>query len=345
MTNMRWHPFDRSSLQCIEFDCGKILFRGACPVEKTPGMPCVTVAGAFDGLHLGHQRLVRGAVADARAHGVPCIVVSFDPDPQVVLSPGSSPQRLLSCADSAAGLIELGADAVVLFDFTPELAHLSPQDFINRVLLTHLAPVSIHVGTNFRFGYCGAGNVDTLAELGRSSGFEVCAQELYCHAGETVSATHVRELLRTSRLAEANELLGRCHYVRGQVLHGRGEGTGFGFPTANVSCDASVCLPAEGVYACYAIVGERAWPAATNVGAPRSFTNEAMPSFLETNLIGFSGDLYDSDMSLAFVSWLRAPRTFDSLDELKSVVLNNIAWVSDHLGSEEIRLGEQQGEV
>ena len=127
-------------------------------------------------------------------------------------------------------------------------------------------------------------------------------------------------------------LLGRCHFVRGWVDHGRGEGTSFGFPTANVRCDARTCMPAEGVYACVVSDGSRAWPAAANVGAPPTFDTRHDAYFLEANLLGFEGDLYGSELAVTFVAWLRASRPFSSLEELERTVLSNIDWVRRNVG-------------
>ena len=124
----------------------------------------------------------------------------------------------------------------------------------------------------------------------------------------------------------------------GQFAHGRGEGTGFGFPTANVVCDPRACMPAEGVYACYVSQGGTAWPAAANVGAPPTFAGRRA-AFLEANLLGFTGDLYGAEVAVSFVRWLRPSRVFDSLSELERVVLGNIEWVRRNLGDAPRELG------
>lgn len=291
----------------------------------------VAVMGVFDGLHRGHEYLIREAVTHARRQHIPCVGVTFDPDPSEVLNAESLPERLLPTQDRVSCMLALGLDAVVTFSFTRAFANLSPQVFLDEALCGVLAPCRIYVGENFRFGAAGAGDVQGLAEYGKTHGFDVATKELLRDQGEVVSATHVRKLLRAARLDEANALLGRCHYVRGRVEHGRGEGTGFGFPTANVRCDRHACLPAEGVYAAYVANGHEAWPAAVNVGAPPTFASPD-PAFLEANLLGFSGDLYDAEVTVSFVSWLRPSRTFESLDELRRVVLGNIDWVREHLG-------------
>ena len=143
----------------------------------------------------------------------------------------------------------------------------------------------------------------------------------------------MRGLLGEGKVEKAAELLLRHHFLGGRIVHGRGEGTSFGFPTANVELDGRDCLPANGVYACLAIIDGRVWPAAVNVGAPPSFDVAAHP-MLEANLVGFSGDIYGEDARVVFLHHLRTSRRFDSLAELESAVLGNIQWVRENLGEE-----------
>ena len=185
-------------------------------------------------------------------------------------------------------------------------------------------------------GAGGAGTVAALRVVAGPLGIDVHGHELVSEHGRAVSATLVRGLIRDGQVEDAARLLCRDHMVRGVVEHGRGEGASFGFPTANVRIDASVCLPAEGVYAALVCDGSHAWPAAVNVGAPRSFGGVAGEPFLEASLVGFSGDLYGRRLSVSFVAWLREPRTFASLEELEATVLGNVAWVRKYLGEGEV---------
>lgn len=301
-------------------------------VAVGPDVPAVCLIGAFDGLHLGHRALLGTAVADARRRGVPCVAVTFSPDPSEVLGGPVEGASLLGVEDRLRGLLALGADAVVAFPFTEELAHTDERTFVERVLLSVVRPVWVHVGSNFRFGYRGAGDVASLARIGDGHGFGVTGHELVSLDGGPVSATRIRSLLREGTLDEAARLLGRLPFVRGTIEHGRGQGTGFGFPTANLSSDPRTCMPAQGVYACYFVLGDAAWPAAVNVGAPPTFSAPE-EAFLEANLIGFEGDIYGEAASVVFVRWLRASRRFSSTEELERVVLGNIAWVRENLGS------------
>lgn len=301
------------------------------PITLGADVPAVCLIGAFDGLHRGHRALVDAARADAATRGVPCVAVTFSPDPAEVLAGPVRSGMLLDNRTRALGLLSLGVDAVVEFPFTRRLAATEPRAFVERVLLSVVRPAWVHVGRNFRFGRAGAGDVALLGAIGEDLGFGVTGHDLVELDGAPVSATRVRGLLHNGKVEEAARLLGRCHYVRGTIEHGRGQGTGFGFPTANVTMDPRTCLPSQGVYACYLALGDEAWPAAVNVGAPPTFSAPE-DAFLEANLIGFSGDIYGDEASVVFVRWLRASRRFDLTEELERVVLGNIEWVRENLG-------------
>ena len=303
-----------------------------------PSEQVVLVMGAFDGLHNGHRLLVAAAIEDATRRGVPCRPLTFCPDPSEVLLGSRSQSQLLSWEGRLRGLRALGADAVLSLPFTAELAALEPEEFVSNVLMSQARPLAIHVGSNFHFGRGAQGDVDTLRMLGERHGFEVSEHPLLEVAGERVSSTRIRRLLaHEGALDLANELLDRCHFVEGTVCHGRGEGAGFGFATANVRCSGRSCLPHAGVYGGYVTEGASCWPAAINVGAAPTFGPEE-DLFLEAHLIGYDGDLYGKRVSVSFVKWLRASRPFDSLDELMEAVQANIAWTRENLGEGEVRL-------
>lgn len=313
-------------------------------VTVGPDTAAVCLIGAFDGLHVGHRALLAAATSDAQGRGVPCVAVTFSPDPAEVLGGPVEGMTLLSVDDRVRGLLALGADAVIVFPFTEALARTDERTFVERALLSVVRPLWVHVGTNFRFGYRGAGDVSSLARLGERLGFGVSGHELVEAEGGPVSATRIRGLLHAGGaegLDEASRLLGRRPFVRGTIEHGRGQGTGFGFPTANLSSDPRVCMPAQGVYACYFVLGEAAWPAAVNVGAPPTFSAPE-DAFLEANLIGFTGDIYGEGASVVFVRWLRASRRFSSTEELERVVLGNIAWVRKNLGEGRLEVARDQ---
>lgn len=315
---------------------------GAVAPSARPRAVCAI--GAFDGAHRGHAALLARARAEADARGAELAVATFSPDPADVLAPASRGDALLLPSVRQRAVMALSAaDALVVVNFTPELAALSYDRFVREVLGALLDLECVVVGADFRLGAGGAGDVGALSELGGADGFDVIGMELADEGGSPISATRVRFLVREGRVEAAAGLLGRCHYVSGRVEHGRGEGTGFGFPTANVAVDERLCLPAEGVYAGFVACGATAWPAAINVGKPRSFSpGEQGARFLEATLLGFEGDLYGEEVSVVFVRWLRAPRSFASVGELTETVLANVDWVRRTLGERGVGLA---GEV
>ena len=304
-------------------------------IELGPEVPAVISIGAFDGLHLGHRALIADALEDAREMGVPCVVVTFDPDPADYLEGVRPGTRLLEVDDRVRAICALGVDAVVTFDFDARLAGTGHESYLRDVLPAVVRPVRVHVGANFRLGAGGLGTVDVLREDGRSLGIDVRGHALTLDGGEPISSTRIRGLLGDGDVEGAARLLGRPHFVRGTVTHGRGEGTSFGFPTANVRVPLTTCMPAAGVYACALRSGGSVWPAAANVGEPPTFSpdgEEGPEGFLEANLMGYEGDLYGDEVEVVFLRWLRASRAFASTDELERVVMENIGWVRTNIG-------------
>ena len=308
----------------------------------------VCAIGAFDGLHRGHRALIARARAEADARGAHLMVVTFTPDPARVLGGEGAPRDLLAAGERWALVRRLwDVDAVLVLDFTPELARLPHERFVREVLGALCDVRALVVGEDFRLGAGGAGDVAALRALGEKDGFGVVGVPLMREGGEPITATRIRDLLSRGAVEEAAGLLGRCHRVFGMVEHGRGEGTSLGFPTANVRVEEGLALPAEGVYAGLAVIGRErdgafvteAFPAAINVGKPRSFSpGEEGESFLEATLLGFEGDLYDCGVTVIFVRWLRAPRRFDSVEELERTVLSNVDWVRRTLGERGVEL-------
>ena len=196
---------------------------------------CDFAIGAFDGVHLGHAALIECLKDHAAEQRVPSVAVLFDPDPSAVLRPAARELALMPITDRVDALLGLGVDAVVGFVFDSELASMEYEAFIDSVL-SKIAPVNaLFVGEGFRMGAGGKGDVDALSELGAVRGFEVHGMPLLRLDGQDVSASRIRELISSGDVSEAARLLGRPYSVKGAVLHGRGEGTGLGFPTAATS--------------------------------------------------------------------------------------------------------------
>lgn len=292
--------------------------------------------GVFDGVHRGHQELIEALVRDARAHGCKAVVVTFDPDPDVVVSP-SPAQKLMTTADRLHALARTGVDAVVAVPFTPEVAALDHVAFLS--LVSRLVDIrSIRVGSDFRLGRGGASGVAEMQAWGAERGVDVFGHELLCADGQTICATRIRQELRRGHVELAAELLGRPYMLRGIVAGGRHQGSDMGFPTANIQVPECIQVPVDGVYEGLVLVEDTVWPAAVNVGLPPTYANDAASAHLEANLIGYAGDLYGASVSLAFTRWLRPSRVFDSLDELIATVEGNIDDIRHHLGEQGVSI-------
>lgn len=296
----------------------------------------VCAIGAFDGVHLGHRALIEAAIADAKNRDALSFAVTFNPDPARILSPEHAESELLCTEDRIRMLMSLGLDGVVCISFTREFAAHSYEEFLTAYLKDMLNCVSVHVGENFHMGAGGKGTPATLGAYAQQFDISVTGHELTESLGHPVSASRIRSLLRGAKIEPATTLLGRPHTVSGTVAHGRGQGTSFGFPTANIQIDEHICLPAEGVYAAWVGTGDHMWPAAVNVGAPRTFGGVVGVPMLEATLLGFEGNLYDTKLFCCFYTWLRAPQHFPTIEKLEKTVLSNIDWVRTNLGEGEL---------
>ncbi|HKH18885.1 MAG TPA: bifunctional riboflavin kinase/FAD synthetase [Solirubrobacteraceae bacterium] len=268
--------------------------------------PRHVAVGEFDGVHLGHREVMRGADT----------VLTFEPHPQTVVSPDTAPKLITSLEAKADLIAGLGVRELVVIPFDGAFASRSPQDFIDHVLVEQLGAERISVGENFRFGHRAKGDV---ALLRAQDAFETRAVELVELDGEIVSSTHIRGLIEGGVMDRANACLGSPFQLRGAVAHGDKRGRRLGFPTANLVPDPALVYPAHGVYACRAAVeldGEwRWWPAATSIGVRPTFVT-GRGVLVEAFLLGFEGDLYGRELRLAFLERLRGELRFESVDEL-----------------------------
>lgn len=309
----------------------------ASEFERCGNLGAASIAiGVFDGVHRGHRDLIAATVADARARGVRAVVVTFDPDPDTVV--GRAPAlKLMSVDDRLCALAALGVDAVVAVPFTHEVAGLDHAAFFD--LLARILDIrSIRVGSDFRLGRGGASGVAEMRAWGGPRSIEVYAHDLLLDDGCAICATRIRRELAEGSVVRAAELLGRAYMVRGRVAPGRHEGTGMGFPTANIEVPSTIQMPADGVYEGLALIDGTVWPAAVNVGVPPTYADSAASAHLEANLIGFKGDIYGNNVALAFTRRLRPSQKFDSLDELIATVMGNIEDIRADLGDTGVKI-------
>ena len=289
--------------------------------DVEPG-PSVVTIGSFDGVHRGHQTLVRRAVGAASERGVRSVAVTFEPHPSAVVRPGSEPPYLQTLEDRITSLYVAGIDRVLVLDFTPALAGLEPHEFLERVLVGRLAPLKVVVGTNFRFGHKAAGDVVVLAEGGEQHGYEVEAVTLLELDGEPISSSAIRDRLADGDVAWPARALGRPYEVVGEVVAGEGRGRTIGVPTANVAPVDGLLVPANGVYAGHARLGERSWPCVTNVGTRPTFDGRDVT--VEAHLLDVEEELYGQRLAVSFEHRLRGEQKFDGPDELVAQIRRDL---------------------
>lgn len=301
-----------------------------CEPATEPLGPRVLVIGVFDGLHNGHRSLLDAALADAAERGVPACVLTFEKDPDEFFGREASSFKLMGDAKRLQLLRSYNPGAiaeVVAMRASRECFGVEPPAFLES--LGRLCQVqSIHVGCDFRFGSRAAGTVDDISRWCAANGAQCCPQELLRADGGVVSATRIRQLLEQGDVDAAARLGGRC-LLSGTVVHGRGEGTGMGFATANVEPAGDVMMPREGVYGGFCYVAGACYAAAVNVGVARSFDAATAP--VEAHLLDYRGDLYGKTVELELVHWMRPQLKFESQEELISTVMGNIQWVRDNL--------------
>jgi len=285
---------------------GKALFPR--PLKR----PIVTL-GVFDGVHLGHQQLIRELIQWAKEEEGETVILTFDPHPQVVISEMTT--SLLTSLEHRQVLFEqLGVDVSVVLEFDRELAEVTAEDFAREYLRDWLGAHGVLVGFDCRFGKGARGNIDLLRSLAPELGFEVRAFE-QVHLGELVpSSTAVRAAISAGDLEKARAKLGRPVSILGEVIKGDGRGHALGYPTANIDPHHEI-LPPFGIYACRVEIGGTDYQAVTNIGV-RPTVEERTDPVIETHVLDFEGDLYGQTLDLRFYHRLRDEQKFATIDEL-----------------------------
>lgn len=307
------------------------LFRdveGAC-LAPAGSVVCI---GAFDGLHLGHRALVGHAVASARASGLAAAALSFEPLPREFFARENKPPRLLLPRAKFEGLAALGCDLVGLLRFDTKFAALSPDEFVERVLVRRLAAREVWVGRDFRFGHRRAGDFDMLTALGERHGFRVRSIEDVTLDGERVSSSRVRAALVAGDHALAARLLGRPYAISGRVVRGQQLGRTLGYPTANLRL-ARKTPALSGIYATWVHgIGDTRRASVSSLGRrPTVFGKEPL---LEAHLFDFDGDLYGRRITVEFVAKLRDEVKFDDLDTMVEQIHRDAATARALLAAE-----------
>ncbi len=288
------------------------------------GRGSVIAIGTFDGIHIGHQRVLEYAIARAKESGAVATALTFEPPPVKVLRPEVAPARISTNQQRMDWFGAVGMQAAVVLPFTMELAALSAEDFVNEILLRQLHVRAVVVGENFRFGNKQAGNVKLLRKMGMRGGFEVVVHTPVTLHGEVVSSTLIRKLVNEGDVRHAGRLLGRPFALTGAVVSGTGTGRKFTFPTLNLKPEQEL-LPARGVYVTRTVLqGETSsHRSVTNVGVRPTFNGTVLS--VETHLLDYSGNFAPKWIEVRFWKRVRAEKKFTSAEELKEQIRMDIA--------------------
>jgi riboflavin kinase/FMN adenylyltransferase len=279
--------------------------------------PTAVTVGVYDGVHLGHQSVLRAL----RASGLPVAVVTFADHPLRVIAPNRAPKLLMSIERRLELLEELGVTAAAVIGFDDHFRLLPPEEFVEKVLVTTMRARRVAVGRDFRFGFEQLGDIAMLEALARRYGFEVDDVAIF-EEGIPVRSTVIRALLAEGDVAAGGRLLGRPHRLAGMVVPGDRRGSTIGFPTANMDVPDDLVVPGSGVYAGQAIVDGRVHNAVVNIGNRPTFGGTT--TVVETHVLDFDGDLYGQTIAVDFVARLRSEHRFSGIEELVEAINHDV---------------------
>ena len=278
--------------------------------------------GVFDGVHRGHREIIHKLVQDAHAHNAPAVVLTFDPHPASVLS--GKEIRCLTTPDERADLLgSLGVDVVVTQRFTRDLSTVPAHEYMTR-LKTHLGLAHLLIGYDFALGKGREGNAPRLTQIGSELGYTVEVVSALSDESGVISSTEIRKLVSLGNVTEAAKLLGYPYPMGGEVIHGEGRGKTINFPTANVDYSKAKVIPPNGIYACWARLGNDRFMAATNIGLNPTFTPERQTPSLEAYLLDFDRDIYGEVMTLEFVTRLRDEIRYTNVEALITQIHDDV---------------------
>lgn len=310
------------------------IFRGVAKLDRAFGRAVLTI-GNFDGVHVGHQAILRQIVGRARSLGGESVLYTFEPHPRRVLQSEQSLRLLETFEQKMETVSALGVDAVIAEPFDLAFARVTPEEFVEHYIHERVRPVEVYVGYDFHFGRDREGSMRLLTERGPHLGFSVTIVPEVSIEGRDVNSTRIRQLLAAGQVEEAALLLGRPFRSRGEIIAGDRRGRTLGFPTANLAPQTEI-LPAAGVY--YGHLrrksdppGERGWPVVTNVGYRPTF-RDGRDLVAEAHLIDFSGDLYGLEVDLSFEGRLRGEVRFESVEALRAQIARDVALARTRLG-------------
>jgi riboflavin kinase/FMN adenylyltransferase len=292
--------------------------------------PSHMTMGTFDGVHRGHQALLKPLIAGARQAGAASVLVTYEPHPRCVLDPDHCPANLTTLEEKTWLLDQLGLDYLVVIPFTPQVAALSPAAFMQRIL-RGIKVERIVIGESHRFGHRRRGDPALLRRLGTRHGFTVEVAPTLTRGHEAISSSRIRRLVLLGQVRAAAQLLGRDYISRSTVEHGLKRGRELGFPTANLRISPNKLLPATGIYAVRVDVQNRTYAGALSVGFRPTFGSNSLT--VEVFILDFDGDLYDELLTVWFVQRLRAEKRFASVPALQQQMSRDVAAARRILGA------------
>jgi riboflavin kinase/FMN adenylyltransferase len=298
-------------------------------MDEVPDGRRVVAIGTFDGVHIGHQRIISDAVEAAAAEDAISMVMTFHPHPLSVIAPEKCPP-ILTPLNIKTDLIEdLGVDELLIITFEREFSRMPPREFCDMLFASHLGAIHVIVGENFRFGFKAEGDVGYLAEYGRESGMEVTAVPLVQAGGKPISSTRIRKALMDGRLDEVREILGRPPSTHGRVVHGDKRGRTLGVRTANIDARVDCIFPGRGVYMADLFVGKQPYACLVNIGHNPTFCatddDSDQKMRIEAHILDFDRNIYGMDVRVDFLERLRGEMKFEGPEALVEQIKKDIA--------------------
>lgn len=298
------------------------LIHNASELDTANRKVCLAI-GFFDGVHLGHQQIIRQTIVDARQHRALALVLTFDQHPNTIVAPARVPPLIYSLPQKLRVIESLGPDALLLIHFDKAFSQKTGEQFVRELAQAWSGIQRICVGANFVFGHKRGGNVQLLNKLGAELKFSVHGMAAVSLDGKAVSSTRIRDAIGAGELDLASQMLGRAYSISARVVEGDKLGRQLGFPTANLDT-ADLALPPQGVYAVHASLRGHTHAAVLNIGTRPTLQNPNPPLRVEVHLLDFTGELYGEELEILFLEKLRDERKFSSLDELKAQIGRDI---------------------
>ena len=283
--------------------------------------PPIITLGKFDGVHKGHQKVLRAVKDRAAKLKFPSVVYTFEPHPLKIVAPHKSPLLLTTLKEKIELIKASGIDYLILARFTKEFAAQHPREFVSDILVKQLAVKEVLVGHDYAFGKGKKGTIEYLKKLGQEFGFKVYIIPAYKKRGFIVSSSKIREYIQNGKMKEAARFLGRPYTISGKVIKGRNIGKHLGFPTANIEIHNEL-IPKDGIYAVLALLGNKIYKGAVNIGiAPTFHTNKRA---VEAHIINFKQNIYGKKLKIEFIQRLRGEKTFKSVEGLASQITRDV---------------------